>query len=163
MTVVSNTSPLNYLILIGQEHLLPALFDRVVTAPAVIGELLHPGTPDQVKVWAASPPSWLEIVSPVKIDPTLDLGAGEIEAISVALQLKPDLMIIDERKASTAALRLGLKVTGTLGVLDVAAKKRLLDLPQAFAALRETTFRGPEILMEELLKQDTLRRKAASN
>jgi len=163
MIVVSDTSPLNYLILIGQEHVLPVLYDRVVTPPAVMRELLHPGTPERVKSWAASPPHWLEIVSPAKIDPTLALGAGEAEAIAVALQLQPDLMLIDERKASLVAIRLGLKVTGTVGVLDLAADKQLLDLPQAFASLRQTTFRGPEALMEELLKQDALRKKSAAD
>lgn len=36
MIVVSDTSPLNYLVLIGHEQVLPLLYERVVTAPAVL-------------------------------------------------------------------------------------------------------------------------------
>jgi predicted nucleic acid-binding protein len=43
MLVVSDTSPLNYLVLIGQEAILPSLFGRVLTTPAVLRELSHPG------------------------------------------------------------------------------------------------------------------------
>ena len=51
MIVVSNTSPLNFLVLIGTAAVLPALFDRVVAPPAVIEELQAAGAPDAVKAW----------------------------------------------------------------------------------------------------------------
>ncbi len=48
MIVVSDTSPLNYLILIGEEELLPKLFGRVVIPNAVFGELQAAGASEKV-------------------------------------------------------------------------------------------------------------------
>ena len=84
MIVVSDTSPLNYLVLIQQEHVLPSLFSRVVAPPAVVRELGHPAAPSAARLWAASPPSWLEILVPSFVDESLSLGLGETEAISLA-------------------------------------------------------------------------------
>src|SRR5437016_1874229 len=128
MIVVSDTSPLNYLVLIGHVDVLPVLFDRIFAPPAVIVEVLHPGSPPPVHAWATTPPPWLEIVSPSIIDPAQRLGAGEMEAICVARELNADLLLIDERKATAVAQRLGLRVVGTLNVLAAAAERQLLDL-----------------------------------
>jgi predicted nucleic acid-binding protein len=160
MIVVSDTSPLNYLVLIGHVDVLPAIFSRVVAPPAVLAEMIQAGAPDAVANWASSPPSWLEIITPVTIDMNLPLGLGEIEAISLAKELKADRLLIDERKAFVIARKCGLFVTGTLGVLCAAAERDLLSLPTAIAALRQTNFRGPSDLIDLLLKQDERRRSA---
>lgn len=44
MIAVSDTSPLNYLALIGEIELLPRIFTRVLIPPAVISELHHART-----------------------------------------------------------------------------------------------------------------------
>jgi predicted nucleic acid-binding protein len=160
MIVVSDTSPLNYLILIGHQDVLPALFSRVVAPPAVLAEMTQQGAPDIVAKWAASPPAWLEVIAPTSIDSALPLGAGEVEAIALAQELKADQLLLDERRASNVARRLGLMVTGTLSVLSLAAEQNLLALPVAMAALQQTNFRGPADLIAELLKQDATRRSA---
>ncbi len=154
MIVVSDTSPLNYLVLIHAAEALPVLFQRVVAPPGVMAELQHPGSPDPVKRWAASPPGWLEVLPPTNVDTSLALGLGETEAICLAEELKAELVLIDERQASAVARQRGLAVTGTLGVLNLAAQQHLLDLRQAIAALRETTFRGPDDLMDRLSRSD---------
>lgn len=158
MIVVSDTSPLNYLILIGHVDILPILFQRVVSPPAVIMELLHPRTPQLVRVWADSPPPWMEVLSPSVSDPTLKLGPGEAAAICLARELHADVLLVDERKATQAALQLGLPATGVLGALDLAAEQQLLNLAEAVTKLRETTFRIPEEIVSALLQRDTLRR-----
>ncbi len=157
MLVVSDTSPLNYLILIGHEGLLPELFNRVTTAPAVMSELGHPGSPDAVRSWAARPPAWLEILAPKSINPRLALGAGECEAISLAAELRADAVLIDERRASTAAVSLGLRVTGTLGVLLLAHDKGRINLLDTITKLRATTFRGSDTLFDAMLRRSTHR------
>lgn len=91
-------------------------------------------------------------------DLTLHLGAGENEAIAIARELNADFLLIDERKATVAAMRRGLQVVGTLTVLALAAERNLLDLSSAIAALRQTTFREPEDLIAELLARDDQRR-----
>ena len=76
MIVVSDTSPLNYLILIGLQEILPALFRRVVAPPAVLAEMLQPGAPEAVSAWAATPPEWLEVIAPTSVDFSARAGRG---------------------------------------------------------------------------------------
>jgi predicted nucleic acid-binding protein len=61
MLVIADTSPLHYLVLIEHTAILPALFGRVIIPPVVVEELQRPRTPAPVRVWMASPPTWLEI------------------------------------------------------------------------------------------------------
>ncbi len=100
MIVVSDTTPLNYLILIESAHVLPALFGRVYAPPAVIRELSHPRSPERVRQWGDSPPGWLTVQGPTHTDPSLKLGPGETEAIALAQELKADWVLLDERKGS---------------------------------------------------------------
>jgi predicted nucleic acid-binding protein len=153
MLVVSDTSPLNDLILIGHDRVLPALFKRVVTAPAVLAELRHPGSPSAVRSWAEAPPPWLEVRPPSSVLASLNLGRGENEAISLAHELHAEAVLIDERKGAEAASGLGLAVTGTLGVLVLAAEQRLVELPKAISLLRATTFRATERVYEQILNR----------
>lgn len=75
-------------------------------------------------------------------------------------ELKADAVLVDERKATTIAEHLGLLVIGTLGVLEIAAERNLLDLGHTIASLRQTTFRGTDQLFDELLRRDAQRRGA---
>jgi hypothetical protein len=77
MTVVSNMSPLHYLILINCEHILPLLYGQVFTPPAVIEEMRAPITPEVVRRWIDSPPEWLKIVEPADIEDIPRLGQGK--------------------------------------------------------------------------------------
>jgi hypothetical protein len=54
--VISDTSPLRYLILIGQADLLPALYSEVLIPEAVADELNQPATPDPVRRWDCPSP-----------------------------------------------------------------------------------------------------------
>ena len=159
MIVVSDTSPLNYLVLTQHVEILPPLFGRVVAPPAVISESQHPGTPQVVRAWVEAAPTWLETRAPTSVDPSLGLGQGEAEAISLARELHADAVLIDERKGVIVARQLGLFATGTLGVLEIAAEKGLINLAQAIAALRQTSFRVSEQLLEEVLQRDRNRRR----
>jgi predicted nucleic acid-binding protein len=147
MTVVADTSPLNYLVLIGSIDLLPALFQQVTVPPAVVTELCHAGSPEAVRQWAQSPPAWLD-VRPLANPPlSLNLGPGEVEAISLALELRAEKILIDDRCARHAATGLGLTVVGTLAVLVEAGRAGLVDLDQALLRLSATTFRvHPSVL-----------------
>ena len=64
-----------------------------------------------------------------------------------------DLILIDERRGYAAAVRKGLEVTGTLGILDLAAKRKLIDLGYAIERLKETNFRYRKEIIEDLLAQ----------
>jgi len=159
--IVSDTTPLNYLVLIEAVEILPRLYNRVLVPPAVQQELNQPNTPKAVRTWLAESPPWLEAIPPaLPLDPVLShLDAGEVQAIALALEHRAELLLLDERDGSIAARERGLIVTGTLGVLDRAAALRWVDLPAMFARLRQTTFRCPVQLMATLLEQDAARRQ----
>jgi predicted nucleic acid-binding protein len=152
--VISDTSPVRYLVLIGQVELLPALYTEVLIPQAVADELRQPATPELVRGWIAHRPSWLRVVpptaGPAPASP-VDLDRGEHDAIVLALQLKADLVLMDEREGVEEARRLGLIVTGTVGILDLAAERGLIDLVPAIARLRETNFRINPSLLDRLL------------
>ena len=97
--IVSDTTPLNYLVLIDAVELLPRLYQRVLIPPAVRDELTRPKTPETVRRWMAQPPSWLEVVTPaLPPDPALShLADGETQAIALALEDVTDPMNFPER------------------------------------------------------------------
>ena len=76
--VVSDTSPLHYIILCGVDSALPRLFERVIIPPSVFAELQHPNTPALVLEWARSPPAWVSVQKPRSLDPSLDVDVGEL-------------------------------------------------------------------------------------
>jgi predicted nucleic acid-binding protein len=79
------------------------------------------------------------------------LGAGESAAIALAAELHADLLLMDDRRGVAVALRKGLLVTGTMGLLTRAAKRGMLDLAEAFDRLKGTNFRYRQDIMDALL------------
>src|SRR5712692_1230450 len=138
--VVSNTSPLNYLVLIDQIHLLFELYGQVSIPPSVFEELKAPETPETVRSWIASPPRWLEIESevPAADSHLSELHQGERDAIALAQQIRADALIMDERRGRHEAEGRGLVVIGTLGVLVAAHERGLVNLAEAIDRLRQT-------------------------
>lgn len=155
--VVSDTGPVNYLILIEHIEILPGLFEKVIIPDVVFRELTHPNAPDVVRGWIQDPPSWLEVREPLPetdLDsPVRSLDAGERAAILLARELGADLLLMDDREGVAAAQSMGLAVTGTIGLLYLAARRGLLDLSEAFERLRHTSFRCPDRIMVELLNR----------
>ena len=160
LTCVSDTSPLNYLILIGADQILPRLFHNVLIAPSILEELSHAKTPYAVRNWIANRPAWIEIATakPIPNQILLSLHAGERDAITIAVESHRTLLI-DERDGSEIARRLGVKTVGTLGLLDVAAERGWLDLRAAFDRLRATSFRAPIAVMAALLRKHNSRHR----
>jgi predicted nucleic acid-binding protein len=85
------------------------------------------------------------------------LGPGESAAIAAAMDRAARLLLIDERYGTRVARDLRLTTVGTVGILAAAAEKGLVSLRTSFDALRSTSFRGPEELMDELLRMDESR------
>jgi predicted nucleic acid-binding protein len=120
MVVISDTSPLTALLLAGRELLVKQMFDRVVIPPAVEKELLRAH---------AELPAWIEVLTPGDIPLSVSeagLDPGETEAISLALELRPETVLMDERLGRRLAAKHGLKVTGLLGLLVMARQKNLI-------------------------------------
>jgi predicted nucleic acid-binding protein len=153
--VVSDTSPLNYLVLIEQINILAMLYGRVFIPQSVYEELNAPETPEPVRAWRADLPRWLEISSerPAPDTGLSSLHAGERDAISLALHLQAGALIIDERRGREEAEKRGLKVIGTVGVIASAHESGLLDLIGAFDRLRQTTFHVSPKLLAAILRK----------
>jgi predicted nucleic acid-binding protein len=85
-----------------------------------------------------------------EVDPTLTrLDPGEREAIQLAKHEHADLLLMDEKLGVRVAREQGLAVTGTLGVLVQAARRRLIDLELALADLQATDFRCTDRVLED--------------
>ena len=115
--VISNSSPLIALEQIGYLHLLESLFGEVWVPSAVVNE---------VAMSVSLPPSiQLRQITNALAATVLKttLGAGESEAITLALQEKARLIILDDRPARRMAESLGLTVMGTLSILSSAKEE----------------------------------------
>ncbi len=158
--VVSDTSPLHYLILCGAETILPALFRQVLIPPVVFLELQQPNTPPSVREWARSLPPWIAVQKPKRLNLALDVDAGELEAICLAQEIHAAAILMDDRAGRNAAIRCGLSVVGTVGLLEQSAVRGLIELPSALARLRQTNARlDPELLQSALARDQARRNK----
>ena len=153
--VVADTSPMNYLILIGHAAVLPALFGKVILPTAVRDELTQPKAPVVVRDWLAQQPSWLEVRPTVQADDIslADLDDGERSAILLAMELHADLLLIDERRAAKIARSKGFRVAGTLAVLGMAARRELLSLADAIDRLKRTSFHYRQEILDQFLAE----------
>lgn len=155
MIVISDTSPICYLLLIGEIELLPQLYGQVLIPKTVQHELSDARSPVSVQTWINCPPEWLIIQTvDVPTNTNLDgLDPGEQAAIILAQQQNANLIIIDDLLGRQVAQSYGLRVTGLLGVLDEAAQQNLVDFPQAISRLQKTTFRVSSQLIQSLLQR----------
>jgi predicted nucleic acid-binding protein len=160
--VVSDTSPLNYLVMIGEVAILHRLYGKVLIPTEVLAELEDRGTPSQVLQWVRARPDWLEvrIVDVTRDEIALNqLDDGERAAILLAEQESDVLLLIDDAAGRAEANRRNIANTGTLGVLRAAAMRRLVDLPTALTRLAATNFRAHASLLADLLADDLERKR----
>ncbi|NJN60051.1 MAG: DUF3368 domain-containing protein [Leptolyngbyaceae cyanobacterium SL_5_9] len=158
MIVVSDTSAITNLAAINQLRLLPLLYQQVIIPEAVYRELvdIEPPVPGSAEVQSAN---WVEVKlvsnrevverlqSEVKLDP------GESEAIALALELGANLLLIDERRGRAEADRLGIRITGLLGILVEAKRKNLIVAvkPLMDALIATSDFRVSSALYDQIL------------
>ena len=122
MRAVSNTSPISNLASIGRLELLKSQFSALWIPDAVAKELTaHPDPIAQAAIQTAIRDQWLRIASPGESGLLRlllsQLHRGEAEAIALATELKADIVLIDEQEGRQLASKIGLIVTGVLGLL----------------------------------------------
>lgn len=162
MIIISDTTPLHYLILLEKADLLEKLFGKIIIPEAVFTEMQHAGTPELVRLWIAAAPAWIEIKtpSPTNLERIKQLGRGETQAIALAIEENADAILMDDRKAIREARENNLLVLTTLGILELAAAKDLINFSQTLTDLARTNFRLPsDEIVEEFLKRDAERRR----
>jgi uncharacterized protein len=156
MIVVSNTSPISNLAAIGQLDLLQQLYGTIIIPPAVYQELINSGDTDPATL-AVQNLDWIQ-TQPVSDQVLLEtlqssLDLGEAEAITLAVEINAERLIIDERRGRNEAVRLGLQVTGLLGIVLAAKQQGLIPLVQPILAdLRENSFWIRDALYAEVLR-----------
>jgi uncharacterized protein len=122
MLAASNTSPICNLAIVGRLQLLRSQFGEIWIPAAVKGELDRLHHADALKeIQRAFEEGWIKM-KPLASDGVArllqaTLDPGEAEAIALALELRAELILLDERDGRAAAERAGLRVTGVLGVL----------------------------------------------
>jgi predicted nucleic acid-binding protein len=126
--VVCNTSPLQYLHQTGLLPLLPALYGRILVPPAVATEI-DAGRARGVDLPVLSRLPWLSVQpvrAPAILPAVTDLGAGEREVLAMVTEIDGALAILDDGLARRYAGILGVKFTGTVGILVRAKRDGLL-------------------------------------
>ena len=126
------------------------MYTRILIPPAVLAELQHPLAPKPVQNWAVNAPAWVEVLTPKSSLILAQLDLGESEAIALATEVHADVVLIDEQAGRQEAVRRGLKVAGTLSVLDEAEQAGLVDFDEAVAELQKTSFRVSQAVLSEI-------------
>lgn len=153
--VVVNSTPVIALALISELVLLKKLYERVLIPPAVQAEVLAGGMTG-VGINQLQQADWIQLrplQDPGRADLLSDLDRGEAEVIALAQELKADLVVIDERLGRRHARRLGLALTGTLGVLLKAKERQLVgELKPLIDQLGQRGIRLGDDVVAEVLK-----------
>ena len=152
MIIVADSSPLIVLLNIDHVAILPALFGQVVIPPQVEAELLQPNRPKIVREFMSQKPSGLKVIQPKKCDPIQYLYAGENAAICLAAELDAELLLIDESRGRQVAVDRQIRIAGTIGVLEMAAKANLVQLREAFERVKRTDFWVSSDLLDRRLQ-----------
>ena len=128
--IVSDTSCIGYLIQINRLNLLHNLFGKIIIPDAVNEEILilkNKGhslsefqSADWIEIYTANNLSNIKEYNSV-------LDRGELQAISIAIELNADLIIIDEKLGRLVATSLGFEITGLVGILITAKNKGLIS------------------------------------
>jgi predicted nucleic acid-binding protein len=145
---VANSSPLIALQQIGQLDLLRALFGDIAMPPAVAAEITPsiPTIPGWLRIQPLAQPLAAHVLQAA-------LGAGESEALSLAVELTAARAVIDERAARRVAEGMGIPVIGTLGMLLLAKRRGLIPAVRPLIDdLLRHDFRVADDLLENVLR-----------
>lgn len=155
MIVISDTCVLSCLAEMSELDLLRRLYGKVTITETILREAVHQSAPERLRQLFLNIPDWISVVSDESpfLEETGALDSGEASAITLAWQHRDSsLLILDEQRGRKVASALGLRITGTAGLLTDAAVAGLIDFEDAFLRLSQTEFRlGAQVV--EVLRQ----------
>lgn len=129
MIIVSDTSPIINLAMIGKLELLQLLFETVLIPEAVFHEITVKGAGQPGALEVQSLP-WFQVRTainrPLVTALASELDPGEAEAIALAVELDADVILLDERRGRRVAARFDLRYLGLFGILLEAKRRGLI-------------------------------------
>lgn len=151
--VVLNNTPLVALWAIGRLDLLRDLFREVLIPRAVEDEFLAVET--VARQYALREAPWVRSVplaEPRRALVYVGLDQGEAEVLSLAEEREARLVVIDERRARRFAERLGIPLTGSLGILLLAKEAGLIESVSVWLSKlqEEGLFLAPSLIRKTL-------------
>ncbi len=144
--IISDTSCIGYLIQIDLLNLLQTIYGEIIIPQAVYDEIsqLEIKGHNLIEFQSAE---WIKVYPADDLNNVKEylhiLDKGELEAISIAIRLHADLLIIDEKLGRTIAASIGFDVTGLVGILITAKSKSLI--PSVKEALDKIILLGGRI------------------
>lgn len=152
MIIISDTSPLSALAEMGGLQILRRLYGRVVIPMSVYQECIHASSPPGLPAAVQAADGFFDIVpDPALLPETAAVDPGEAAAISLAWQHRAEAtLIIDDRDGRQLCDALGLRRTGTLGVIFEAALAGLADFDATTAKLMATGFYLSQSVVDDL-------------
>jgi predicted nucleic acid-binding protein len=163
--IVSNATPLIYLAKLGRLHLLKAFFQAVIIPEEVKREVVDRGKEqnsiDAFLVEEALKKGWIKIkkVQLREDMEALGIDKGEAEAISLAVELNSDEILVDQTHARLAATMFGLKPRGTIYVLIRALNEDIFDYDEYLKILEDLVRSGFRMSDEVYLEAVRLGKK----
>jgi uncharacterized protein len=157
MIIISDTSPISNLLLIGHLPLLKALYGQLIIPDAVFQEIKVLET-FGVDVSAVQAADWIEVravCDQMLVEKLVtEVDRGEAEAIALAIELNAERLLIDERIGRRVAQRYDLKITGLLGVLVSAKQNKLINelKPILDQLIQQAKFRVHTDLYQQILE-----------
>ncbi len=144
--IISDTSCLILLKKIGQLQLLPKLYSQIFVTPLIVKEF-GSDLPAEILVRDAQDLNLIRTLS-------LTVDEGEATAIALAFEIEDSILVLDDRKARRFASSLGLKLTGTLGIILKAKQLGVIpSVKQILDELRNTDFRISQNIIDRMLKE----------
>jgi len=166
MIGIINASPLIYLSKIGALSLIQKLFTECYTTLIIKNEVLSDDNVAEFSVLKDSFSSWLLLKEPINRQlverlEELHIHTGEASVLALAKELQDNtgesVIIIDDLAAREIARTLGLKVTGTIGILIKATRIKFINIEKCKNFLdnlvENTTFRISSALYSKILKE----------
>lgn len=144
--VISDASCLIILYEIQALELLQKTYGEILTTPEIAREV------------GFALPAWIALKEPTRsaiiLEMPTSIDGGEAGAIALALEIPDSTLIVDEKTARNYARRLGINVTGTLGMIAKAKVEGIIpSIKPYMKAIAMTDFRFSSSLESDIYKQ----------